>query len=90
MSEKRTLSDYSKPAISVDKLDLLAESIFSGAKNPSYIQMIFTTIKFIMALTYISVRRKLINDELEIISQTTRNSEIEDNRSEVDDDIEGY
>ena len=85
---KRTLADYNKPAISVERLDMLADSIFSSTKSPSKLTLIFTGIKLLVAVAYITVRYKLIKKELEIESQRHRNEEIEDNRDEVDTDLD--
>ncbi len=84
MTEKRTLADYQRPAITVEKLDMLADSIFSSTKVPSTLTMIFTAIKLLIAVAYITVRYKLIQKELEIVSQTVRNDEINDNRDETE------
>lgn len=85
---KRTLADYRRPAVTVDKLDLLADTIFSATKSPSTITMIFTVLKLAIALAYISVRAKLIKEEIEVESQRSRNDNIRDNRDETDDGID--
>jgi hypothetical protein len=85
---KKTLSDYRNPPVSIKQLDLMADTLFSVGKKPSYATMIFAAIKLTLICAYIYARYKLIDKELEIAAQKEHTESINDNREDVNLDIE--
>ena len=63
--------DYTKfrpKGISVERLDQLADFVFNG-NAPSNLGAIIAAIKLAVAIAYITARRIMISDEMEIAKQ---------------------
>ncbi len=85
---KKSLSDYKKPPVSVKQLDLLADTLFTVGKKPSYTAMIFAAIKLALICAYLYARYRLIDKEIEIAAQKEHTNSLSDNRDDVNLDIE--
>lgn len=84
MEDKRFQYSVTRPKLTLQKLDELAEFVFSG--NTKGLGLIGAGLKLILALSYIFARKYLFDAEMEVAKQEYEIKKHSNNTNDLDKD----